>query len=160
TNKAPVGVYRGAGAPEAVFALERALDRAARELGLDPAELRRRNFIRADEFPWDTGLGAPPDAVVYDSGDYGEGLRRALELADYDAWRRRQADARGGGRYVGIGLAPYVQLGGLGPYEMAEIRVDTRGDVVVLTGASPHGQGTDTTLAQIVADELGTAAER
>ena len=160
TNKAPAGAYRGAGAPEAVFALERAMDRAARELGLDPAEIRRRNFIRPDEFPWHTGLGTAQLPVVYDSGDYVANLDRALELADWAGWRERQATAREEGRHLGIGLACYVLLGGLGPFEGAEVRLDPSGEVVVATGASPHGQGTDTAMAQIVADELRTAPDR
>jgi aerobic carbon-monoxide dehydrogenase large subunit len=160
TNKAPAGAYRGAGGPEAVFALERAMDRVAAELGLDPAVVRRRNFIRPDEFPWNTGLGTAQLPVIYDSGEYEAGLDRALELADYRAWRERQAAARADGRYLGVGLACYVLLGGLGPYESAEVRLDPSGDVVVLTGASPHGQGTDTALAQIVADELATTPDR
>jgi carbon-monoxide dehydrogenase large subunit len=160
TNKAPAGAYRGAGFPEAVFALERAMDRVARALGIDPAEVRRRNFIRPNQFPWNTGLRSAQEPIIYDSGEYEAGLDRALELVDYAGWRERQAEAREQGRYVGIGLAPYVLLGGLGPYESAEVRVDPNGDVVVITGASPHGQGTDTALAQIVAEELATTPER
>ncbi len=160
TNKAPAGAYRGAGGPEAVFALERSMDRVARALAIDPAEVRRRNFIRPDEFPWNTGLGTAQEPVVYDSGEYAAGLDRALELIDYAGWREQQAAARASGRYVGIGLAPYILLGGLGPHESAEVRIDPSGDVVVATGASPHGQGTDTALAQIVADELATTPER
>ncbi|MCI0545860.1 MAG: xanthine dehydrogenase family protein molybdopterin-binding subunit, partial [Candidatus Rokubacteria bacterium] len=160
TSKAPAGAYRGAGAPEAVFALERAMDRVARALGLDPAEVRRRNLIGRDEFPWHTGLGTAQEPVVYDSGDYAAVLDRALERLDYDGWRKRQVAARQAGRHLGIGLAPYVLLGGLGPFESALVRVDPSGEVVVLTGASPHGQGTATALAQIVADELAVGPER
>ncbi|MCC6174495.1 MAG: xanthine dehydrogenase family protein [Chloroflexi bacterium] len=159
TNKAPAGAYRGAGGPEAVFALERAMDTAARTLLLDPAEIRRRNFIRPDEFPWQTGLGTAQLPVIYDSGAYEAGLDRALELFDYRGWRERQVVARAEGRYVGIGVASYVLLGGLGPYESAEVRVDPSGDVVVVTGALPHGQGTNTALAQIVADALQTTPD-
>jgi carbon-monoxide dehydrogenase large subunit len=160
TNKAPAGAYRGAGGPEAVFALERAMDKAARQLGLDPAEIRRRSFIRPDEFPWRTGLGTAQLPVIYDSGEYEAGLDRALVLADYAGWRAKQVVARDEGRYLGIGVASYVLLGGLGPYESAEVRVDPSGEVVVMTGAHAHGQGTDTALAQIVADELQTIPER
>jgi carbon-monoxide dehydrogenase large subunit len=160
TNKAPTGAYRGAGIPEAVFALERTIDTAARQLGLDPAEIRRRNFIRPDEFPWQTGLGTAQVPVTYDSGEYEAGLDRALALADYPGWREKQAAARAEGRYLGIGLASYVLLGGLGPYESAEVRIDPSGEVVVVTGVHAHGQGTDTALAQIVADELQTVPER
>ena len=160
TNKAPAGAYRGAGGPEAVFALERTMDKAARALGLDPAELRRRSFIRPDEFPWQTGLGSAQVPITYDSGNYEAGLDRALALADYPGWRAKQTAARTDGRNIGIGVASYVLLGGLGPYESAEVRVDPSGEVVVVTGAHAHGQGTDTALAQIVADELQTVPER
>jgi aerobic carbon-monoxide dehydrogenase large subunit len=160
TNKAPAGAYRGAGGPEAVYALERTMDKAARELGIDPAELRRRNFIRPDEFPWQTGLGTAQLPVVYDSGEYEAGLDRALDMANYQGWREKQVAARAEGRYVGVGVASYVLLGGLGPFESAEVRVDPSGDVVVVTGAHAHGQGTDTALAQIVADELATTPDR
>jgi carbon-monoxide dehydrogenase large subunit len=160
TNKAPAGAYRGAGSPEAVFLLERTMDKAARELGLDPSEIRRRSFIRPDEFPWQTGLGSAQVPITYDSGRYEAGLDRALALADYAGWRAKQAAARAEGRYLGIGLASYILLGGLGPYESAEVRVDPSGEVVVVTGAHAHGQGTDTALAQVVADELATVPER
>jgi carbon-monoxide dehydrogenase large subunit len=160
TNKAPAGAYRGAGGPEAVFALERTMDKAARELGLDPAEIRRRSFIRPDEFPWQTGLGSAQVPITYDSGQYEVGLDRALALSDYPGWRAKQAAARTEGRYLGLGVTSYVLLGGLGPYESAEVRVDPSGEVVVVTGAHAHGQGTDTALAQIVADELATLPER
>lgn len=160
TNKAPAGAYRGAGGPEAVYALERTMDKAARELGIDPAEIRRRNFIRPDEFPWQTGLGTAQLPVVYDSGEYEAGLDRALALADYKGWREKQAAARAEGRYLGVGVSSYVLLGGLGPFESAEVKIDPSGDVVVVTGAHAHGQGTDTAMAQIVADELATTPER
>src|SRR3954467_6062663 len=135
------------------------MDKAAREFGVDPAEIRRRNFIRPDEFPWQTGLGTAQLPVVYDSGEYEAGLDRALALADYTGWRRKQAAARADGRYLGIGVASYVLLGGLGPFESAEVTVDPSGEVVVVTGAHAHGQGTDTALAQIVADALVTRPE-
>lgn len=160
TNKSPAGAYRGAGLPEAVFAMERAMDRLARRVGLDPAEVRRRNFIDPDQFPYDTGLNASQLRFVYDSGNYEAGLDLALELSGYERWRLRQADARAGGRLVGVGLAAFVMLGGLGPYESARLRVDATGNVVLVTGASPHGQGTATALAQIVADELGIRPEQ
>jgi carbon-monoxide dehydrogenase large subunit len=159
TNKAPAAAYRGAGQPEAVFATERIVDRVARELGLDPAEVRRKNFIQVDEFPWDVGTESAQDVpVVYDSGDYASGLDRALELSNYDRWRHIQAveRARGEqGRLIGIGLAAYVMLTGLGPHESSLLRVDPSGKVALVTGASPHGQGTATALAQIIADQLG-----
>lgn len=159
TNKAPAGAYRGAGGPEAVFALERMMDKAARKLGIDPAEIRRRSFIQPHEFPWQTGLGSAQVPIVYDSGEYEKGLDRALELADYAGWREKQVAARAEGRYLGIGVSSFVLLGGLGPYESAEVRVDPSGEIVIVTGAHAHGQGTDTALAQIAADELATRPE-
>lgn len=158
TNKAPAAAYRGAGQPEAVFATERIVDRVAEALHLDPAEVRRKNFIRPDEFPWDTGLESAQVPVVYDSGSYEAGLDRALGLAGYAEWRERQAAerARGdSGRLIGLGIACYVMLTGLGPHEGGSLRIDATGRPLLVTGASPHGQGTATVLAQIVADELG-----
>jgi carbon-monoxide dehydrogenase large subunit len=157
TNKAPAAAYRGAGQPEAVFATERLVDRAAQELGIDPAALRRQNFIRPEDFPWDVGTTSAQVPVIYDSGEYAAGLDRALQLADYRARRAEQAAerARPDGRWLGIGLAAYVMLTGLGPHEGSVLRVDADGKLVLVTGASPHGQGTATALAQIVADELG-----
>ena len=160
TNKAPAAAYRGAGQPEAVFATERIVDRLAQELGLDPAEVRRKNFIRPDDFPWDVGTESAQTPVVYDSGDYAAGLDRALELSEYGVWRdnQRVERARGdSGRLLGIGLAAYVMLTGLGPHESSLLRVDPSGKITLVTGASPHGQGTATALAQVVADELGVA---
>jgi len=160
TNKAPAGAYRGAGQPEAVFATERIVDRLAQELGLDPAEVRRKNFIRSDEFPWHVGTESAQTPVIYDSGDYAAGLERALELSEYAAWRDKQRveRARGdAGRLLGIGLAAYVMLTGLGPHESSLLRVDPSGKISLVTGASPHGQGTATALAQVVADELGVS---
>jgi carbon-monoxide dehydrogenase large subunit len=157
TNKAPAAAYRGAGQPEAVFATERVVDRIAQQLGLDPAEVRRKNFIRPDEFPWDVGTESAQVPVVYDSGNYAAGLERVLTLARYAERRREQAAerARGDqGRLLGLGLAAYVMLTGLGPYESGDVRVDPSGKLRLVTGASPHGQGTATALAQIVADEL------
>jgi aerobic carbon-monoxide dehydrogenase large subunit len=158
TNKAPAAAYRGAGQPEAVFATERIVDRVAAELRLDPAVVRRKNFIRADDFPWEVGTESAQTPVIYDSGDYAAGLDRALVLADYEGWRQRQLTERGRGdqgRWLGIGLAAYVMLTGLGPHESSLLRVDPSGKVALVTGASPHGQGTATALAQVVADELG-----
>ena len=158
TNKAPAAAYRGAGQPEAVFATERIVDRVAQELGLDPAEVRRKNFLRPDDFPWDVGTESAQVPVIYDSGEYAAGLDRLLELADYTRWRelQRRERARGdNGRLIGVGLAAYVMLTGLGPHESGMLRVDPSGRAVLVTGASPHGQGTVTALAQIVADELG-----
>jgi carbon-monoxide dehydrogenase large subunit len=163
TCKAPASAYRGAGLPEAVFALERAVDQLARELDLDPTEVRRRNFIRPHEFPWTVGTeSAQATAAVYDSGNYEAGLDAALALSRYGEWRatQRSERARGeGGRLIGIGVACYVMLTGLGPYEGALLRLDTTGRAVLIVGASPHGQGTATALAQLVADELGIRPE-
>ena len=158
TSKAPAGAYRGAGMPEAVFALERAMDHLARELQMDPAELRRKNFIRRDEFPWKLGTASDQIPLVFDSGDYEGGLDTALALAGYEERRKEQAVERAkgvNGRLLGIGVAAYVVLTGLGPFEGAVLRVDATGQALLITGASPHGQGTGTALAQIVADELG-----
>src|SRR5439155_23642108 len=120
TNKAPAAAYRGPGQPEAVLATERIVDRVTQELGLDPAEVRRKNFIQVDEFPWDVGTESAQDVrVVHDSGDYVGSLERGLELSEYAHWRHLQAveRARGDeGRLVGIGLAAYVMLSGLGPH--------------------------------------------
>jgi carbon-monoxide dehydrogenase large subunit len=158
TCKAPAAAYRGAGQPEAVFALERAVDHLAHELGMDPADVRRKNFIRRDEFPWELGLSSAQVPVVYDSGDYEAALDAVLGLARYRERRAEQATerARGeSGRLLGIGVAAYVLLTGLGPHEGALLRVDPTGQALLVTGASPHGQGTATALAQVVADELG-----
>jgi len=157
TTKTPAAAYRGAGQPEAVFATERAVDDLARELGLDPADVRRRNLIRRDEFPWDVGTGSAQVPLVYDSGDYERALDTALTLVRYQERRSEQAAERAkgeDGRLLGIGLASYVLLTGLGPHEGAMLRLDATGKALLVTGASPHGQGTATALAQIVADEL------
>ncbi len=158
TCKAPAAAYRGAGQPEAVFAIERAVDHLAEALEMDPAEIRRRNFIGRDEFPWDVGTASAQIPVIYDSGDYGAGLDAALKLARYDTRRTEQAAERAKGehgRLLGVGVACFVLLTGLGPYESAALRVDGAGQALLVTGAAPHGQGTATVLAQIVADELG-----
>jgi carbon-monoxide dehydrogenase large subunit len=156
TNKIQTTPVRGAGRPEAVVTMERLMDRAAQELALDPAELRRRNFIRPEQMPYNVGIifrdGRP---VTYDSGDYPACQAAAIEAAQYDAFAERQAQARRDGRYIGIGLSNAVEATGLGPYESATVRVATSGKIVVYTGATPQGQGHKTTLAQIAADELG-----
>jgi carbon-monoxide dehydrogenase large subunit len=136
--------------------MERLMDRVARALGLDPAEVRRRNFIRPEQMPYNAGIvyrdGRP---MVYDSGDYPACQAGALAAADYEGFRQRQAAARGAGRYLGIGISNAVEGTGLGPYEGATIRVSRTGKAVVYTGATPQGQSHKTTLAQIAADELG-----
>jgi aerobic carbon-monoxide dehydrogenase large subunit len=161
THKTFLAAYRGAGRPEAAFVLDRLLDRAARRLGMDPAELRRRNLIHPEEMPFRTGLtyrdGVP---IVYDAADYPAGFERALELLGYDAWRAEQARRRGGARPIGIGLSAYVEGTGLGPFEGADVRVDPEGSVFVRLGVSAQGQGHETTLAQICAERLGVPVER
>ncbi|MCK9915567.1 xanthine dehydrogenase family protein molybdopterin-binding subunit [Microbacteriaceae bacterium K1510] len=160
TNKVPTTPVRGAGRPQAVFAMERLLDRVARELKLDPAEVRYRNFIQPSQMPYAVGLifrdGKP---LIYDSGDYPEAQRQALALIDYEGFRRRQADMRTKNRFVGIGIANYVEGTGLGPYEGVTVRVMPNGKVAVATGATNQGQGTRTTLSQIVADQVGCRIE-
>jgi carbon-monoxide dehydrogenase large subunit len=153
--------YRGSGRPEANFVLERLLDRGARALGLDPAEVRRRNLIRPEEMPYRTGLvyrdGTP---VAYDPADYVSSFERLLADFDYPGWRRRQAETRDGGRPVGVGLAAYVQGTGVGPFESADVRIDGAGAVHVYVGVSSQGQSHETTMAQIAAAELGVDPER
>jgi len=150
TTTPPVHSYRGAGRPEAVYVTERLLGAAARELGFDPAELRRRNLIGADEFPHETPVGA-----TYDSGDYETGLDAALSAADYDELRA-QPDRDDAGRYLGVGLASYVESTG-GGTESGVVRVHPDGSVAVRAGTHSHGQGHATTYAQIVADVLPVA---
>jgi aerobic carbon-monoxide dehydrogenase large subunit len=160
TNKAPHAPYRGAGRPEAVFVMDRLLDMLAREVGLDPAELRRRNLIRPDEMPYDLGiLYRDGNPLVYDGGDFPDALARALRAADYDAVRSAQPDLRRRGIYRGAGISAYVEGTGLGPYEGATIRLDASGKVVVATGACSQGQGHETVYAQIAADAIGTSLE-
>ena len=160
THKVPVTPVRGAGRPQAVFAMERMMDLAARELQLDPAEIRRRNFIQPEEMPFPMGLvyrdGAP---VTYDSGDYPECLSKAQELIAYDGFRLEQSAARREARYLGVGVAVYVEGTGLGPYEGAIVQVESSGKVLVTTGATPQGQGHVTTMAQIAAQELGIGVD-
>jgi aerobic carbon-monoxide dehydrogenase large subunit len=162
TNKTPTDAYRGAGRPEATYFVERAMDMLASELKMDPAELRRRNFISPAKFPFATQMGA-----VYDSGDYEKALNCAVEAADWnglktqrDAWRRE-------GRLVGLGLSMYVEVCGLGPssalptggWEHAQVTIERDGRISATTGASPHGQGNETTFAQMLADQFGIPIE-
>lgn len=160
TNKVPTAPVRGAGRPQAVFAMERLLDKVARELKLDRAEVRRRNLIRPEQMPYTVGLvfrdGKP---LVYDSGDYPRGQDKALELARYHDFRERQRAALAQGRFIGIGLANYVEGTGLGPFEGVTVRVLPTGKVAVASGATNQGQGTRTTLSQIVADLVGCRIE-
>ncbi|HTD64573.1 MAG TPA: xanthine dehydrogenase family protein molybdopterin-binding subunit [Verrucomicrobiae bacterium] len=165
TNTTPVDAYRGAGRPEAAFLIERIMDRLADEIGMDPAEVRRKNFIPKDAFPFNTISG-----ITYDSGDYAPALDRALAMADYKGFEKRRAEAKARGNYRGIGISSYVEICGLAPskanaalgvgwggYESARIRVHATGAVQVFTGTSPHGQGHETSWAQIAADALGVS---
>jgi carbon-monoxide dehydrogenase large subunit len=156
TNTAIVTPYRGAGRPHGAFVMERVIGLIARELGIEPAEVRRRNFIQPDEFPWDVGLtfqdGAP---TRYDSGNYPAGLEMALDLIGVSDFRARQAEARRHGRYLGLGIGCYVEGTGIGPYEGAHVRVEPSGKVFVATGLTTQGQGHATTFAQIAAEALG-----
>lgn len=152
TNTTSVAAYRGAGRPEAAYYLERLVDCVAAELGKAPEEIRRRNFIPPGAFPY-----AAPTGQKYDSGEYDRALSRALEISRYSALRAEQRQRLDGGdrKLLGIGMACYVEMCGFGPYESAMIRVEPSGTVTAFTGTSPHGQGHETTFAQIVADHLG-----
>ena len=167
THTVPVDAYRGAGRPEATFLLERIVDVAADELGIDPAELRRRNFIPADAYPYQT-----PVALQYDSGDYGTTLELALTAADYAGFETRRRAAMAQGKLRGIGIATYIEACGIAPsavvgslgaraglYESAAVRVHPSGSVSILTGSHSHGQGHETTFSQLVADRLGIPIE-
>lgn len=163
TNTTPVDAYRGAGRPEATFVVERCVELGAREMGMDPAELRRKNFIEPDEFPYDT-----PVALTYDSGNYEGALDKALNMIGYDDFRREQKEARERGKLLGVGFSCYIEACGLAPsqvagalgaragvYESGSVRVHPTGKVEVFTGSHSHGQGHETTFAQVVADRLG-----
>jgi aerobic carbon-monoxide dehydrogenase large subunit len=162
-----VDAYRGAGRPEATYLVERAVDLTARELGIDPAEIRRRNFVPADAFPHTTATG-----VTYDSGNYQPTLDKALEIAGYQQLRQEQARLRQEGKYLGIGVTTYVEICGMAPsqvlgavgagaggWESATVRVHPSGKVTVYSGASSHGQGHETAFSQIVADGMGIPLE-
>ena len=167
TNTVPVDAYRGAGRPEASYVLERLVDLAAQELGMDPIEIRRKNFIPANEFPYQT-----PVAFLYDSGDYQKLFDKAVEVADYAKMRKNQETARQEGRLIGIGVSGCIEASGPAPsavagslgsavgfWESAKIRVHPTGKVAVFTGSHSHGQGHETTFAQVAADELGLDIE-
>ena len=167
TTTAPVDAYRGAGRPEATYLLERTMDIAARQIGMDPAEFRRMNFIPKDAFPYQTAV-----ALQYDIGDYEPPLDKAMEMIDYAGFEARRAEAAKRGKYRGIGLSSYIEACGIAPsavvgalggrvglYESAVVRVDPTGTISVFTGTHSHGQGHDTTFAQIVAEKLGVPLE-
>ncbi len=162
TNKASTDAYRGAGRPEATYAIERGMDLVARELKMDPAEIRRLNFVQPDQFPYKSSTG-----TVYDSGNYEVALDKALALANYKGLREEQARKRAEGKLMGIGISSYIEACGIGPkgfapvglYESARIRVEQSGTVVLQTGSSPHGQGEETTFAQIISQEFGIPIE-
>jgi carbon-monoxide dehydrogenase large subunit len=151
TNTAPLSAYRGAGRPEATYVIERVIREVARELGVDPVELRRRNFVRREQFPFETGLGR-----TYDSGDYEKTLAVALDRADYEAVRDRQERLRDEGRYLGIGVSAYVEACGVGPGtdEVGGVEVTSNGTVVVRAGTAEIGTGHRTAYAQVAAAEL------
>ena len=158
TNKMSTDAYRGAGRPEATYVVERVMDVVARELNMDPVEVRRKNFPAACEFPFHTATG-----LDYDSGDYEAALKKALDLSGYQTLREEQKKSRDHGKLIGIGVSSYVEICALGPsqampaggWESATVRIEPTGKVTILTGASPHGQGQETSFAQIAADELG-----
>jgi carbon-monoxide dehydrogenase large subunit len=167
TNRVPTDPYRGAGRPEATHLCERIVDKVAAEIGMDPADIRRKNFIQPDEFPYTSHFG-----LTYDSGNYQGSLDKTLELVDYAGFRREQEAARQQGRYLGIGLSTWIEICGFGPsaatapatggmalIESAEVRVHPTGSVQVYVGTHSHGQGHDTTFAQIAADTLGVPYE-
>src|SRR6266446_8654858 len=156
TNKTPNAPYRGAGRPETVFAMDRAVDCLARRLGLDPADVRRKNYIRPEELPFDFGMpyrdGNP---LVYDSGDFPAALESALTAAEYDRVRKEQAALRAQGLWRGVGISGYVEGTAIGPFEGARVTLDAAGRVQVATGAVCSGQGHETSFAQVAADALG-----
>ena len=167
TNTAPVDAYRGAGRPEATFLVERIVELAAKELGIDPAELRRKNMIQSEDFPYQT-----PVALEYDIGDYEASLNKALEMADYAGFANRKADSASNGKLRGIGFSCYIEACGLAPsalagalgagvglWESGEVRVNPTGSVTVLTGTHSHGQGHETTFAQLVASRFGISVD-
>src|SRR3954451_14205673 len=162
TNKTPTDAYRGAGRPEATYFVERAMDMLARELKMDPAEVRRKNFIKPSQFPFATQMGA-----VYDSGDYEKALDLALKNAKWDQLKAERDAARAQGRLVGLGLSMYVEVCGLGPssslptggWEHSQVTIERDGRISATTGASPHGQGNETTFAQMLADQFGIPLE-
>ncbi len=162
TNKTPTDAYRGAGRPEATYFVERGMDMLARELKMDPAEVRRKNFIPKTKFPYQTQMGA-----IYDSGDYEKALDLALKNANWPDLKKQRDAAKAQGRLVGLGLAMYVEVCGIGPsaslptggWEHSQVTIERDGRISATTGASPHGQGNETTFAQMLADQFGVPLE-
>lgn len=163
TNRVPTDPYRGAGRPEAAHNVERILDKLAAEIGMDPAALRQKNFVQPEEFPWTNNFG-----LVYDSGNYKGAMDKALELAGYTEFRQRQKEARAQGKYLGVGISSWIEICGFGPsaatapatgglalVESAQVRIHPTGSAQVFVGTHAHGQGHETTFAQIAADTLG-----
>jgi carbon-monoxide dehydrogenase large subunit len=158
TNKMPTDAYRGAGRPEGTYCVERAMDMVARHLNMDPAEVKRKNFIQPDQFPFATQMGA-----VYDSGDYERALNLALKNANWEGLKAERDRMRADGRIVGVGLAFYVEVCGLGPsaslptggWEYSSVTIERSGKITATTGSSPHGQGNETTFSQMLADQFG-----
>lgn len=160
TNRAPRGIYRGAGRPEATLTVERAIEAVARAADLDPVEVRRRNFIKPDDFPYHSSGGAEAGGYKYDTGEYAKALDKLLEVADYEGLRAEQAEARGEGRIVGIGLAAYVEVCGFEDWGAARIQVHADGSVTVYVETLDQGQGHRTSFAQLVASVLGLEVDR
>jgi carbon-monoxide dehydrogenase large subunit len=161
THKTFGAAYRGAGRPEAALVLDRLLDRAARRLGMDPAELRRRNLVRREEMPFATGLTYRDGvAITYDPADYVAAFEALLERLDWSGWRKEQAARRGSTHPIGLGISAYVEGTGIGPFEGAQVSVDAAGVVLVDVGVGAQGQAHETTLAQVAAAELGVPLER
>ena len=168
TNTVPVDAYRGAGRPEATFQLERVIDKAARELGMDPIEIRRKNFIQKDEFPY-----ATPVALEYDTGDYVATMDKLQEIADLDGFEARSSESRQKGLLRGLGINCYIEACGIAPsnlvgmlgaraglYESATVRVNATGSITVMTGCHSHGQGHETTFPQVIADMIGISEDQ
>jgi carbon-monoxide dehydrogenase large subunit len=161
TNKVPNAPYRGAGRPEAVFVMERVIDMIAAQLQLDPAEVRRRNFVQPDEVPYHAGiLYRDGEPICYDSGNFPETLSRALAAAGYYELRKQQQEWRANGRYLGAGIGCYMEGTGVGSFEGAKVRIDASGQIIIATGATGHGQGHETVYAQIAADLWGVGLDK
>jgi aerobic carbon-monoxide dehydrogenase large subunit len=154
TNTVPTGPYRGAGRPESVLNIERLIDKAAKDLGIDRLEIRRKNFIRPEQFPYKTAVG-----MEYDSGDYFKSLDEAIKIANYQDLMRQRDERRARGEIVGVGVSTFVEPSGGAGFESGTVRVERTGEITVLTGSSSHGQGHETVWAQIAAEMLKTDME-